>query len=110
MVWCSDKSLYAGSFVDEVVHIVPSATHFEMPMVAFVNLPVAADTIVEPVDIDDLVEAVHADKTYGGHDLMSHLMNHSHCAFFVFDSVRCEIGIGHLVLLVVRSSFDRLSV
>ena len=82
-----------------------------MPVVAFVDMPVATDTIVEPVDIDELlVEAVHADKTYGGHDLMNHLMNHSHCVFCVFDSVRCEIGIGHLVFLVVKSSIDRLSV
>ena len=99
---CSGKFLLVRSSAGDIVHMVPSAADFEMLVVAFADIPVATDTIVEPVDIADLVVAVYADKTCGGHNLMNHLRSCSHRVSFVFDSFRSEIGIDHLVLLIVK--------
>ena len=106
-VWCSGKFLLVRGSAGDVVHTVPSAADFEMPVVALVD---TRDTIAEPVDTDDPFEAVHADQTCGGHNLMNRLMSHSHFVFFAFDSFRSEIGIDHLVLLVVVSVFVRVCV
>ena len=104
-VWCSGKFLLVRSFAGDVVHTVPSAADFEMPVVALVDIPVAADTIVELVDTGSLAEAVHTDKTGGGRNLMNHLKRHRHFVSFAFDPFRGEIGIDHLAIMVVVSVF-----
>ena len=109
-VCCSGKFLLVRSSAGDIVHMVPSAADFEMLVVAFADIPVATDTIVGPKNTDDLVDAVHADRTCGGHNLMNHLRSCSHRVSFVFDSFRSEIGIDHPVLLVVVSVFDRVYV